>query len=106
MTDRDRLIELMKQDTKDFTNPFAYEYGDDAVERFADHLISNGVILPIRCKDCKHFIPDEYLDHTKYPNKIEADGLCDNIDKYTDIDHFCYYGKLSEKALAERSEGK
>ena len=46
MTDRERLIELLKQNTIDFTNPFAYEYGDDSVERFADHLLAYGVIVP------------------------------------------------------------
>ena len=43
---RDRLIELIKQDTQHFTNPFAYEYGDDSAELFADHLLANGVIVP------------------------------------------------------------
>ena len=46
----------------------------------------------VRCKNCVHFIPDEFLDHTEYPNDLEADGLCDNIDKYTDGDRYCSSG--------------
>ncbi len=42
---RDRLIDLIKQNTTEFINPFAYEYGDSA-EQFADHLLANGVIVP------------------------------------------------------------
>jgi hypothetical protein len=63
----------------------------------ANHFTpTTNLVRVVRCKDCKHFIPDEMLDHTKYPNDLEADGVCDNIDKYTDKDHFCWYGKLKE----------
>ena len=50
------------------------------------------VVEVVRCKNCVHFIPDEFLDHTEYPNDLEADGLCDNIDKYTDGDRYCSSG--------------
>lgn len=42
---RERLIELIKQNTTEFVNPFAYEYVDNA-ERFADCLLASGVIVP------------------------------------------------------------
>ena len=41
---REKLIELVKQNTAEFVNPYAYECGEDA-ERFADHLIANGVTV-------------------------------------------------------------
>lgn len=50
----------------------------------------------VRCKDCEYFIPDKYLNHTKYPNDLEADGLCDNIDKYTDENRYCSSAKRKE----------
>ena len=55
----------------------------------------------ITCKDCKYFIPDEYLDHIEYPNDLEADGLCDNIDKYTDIDRYCSSAKKKSEVDTE-----
>ena len=103
MNDRDKLIEIIYCAGRDYDDcvDAQHEIGMSAYEDFdswlADDLLANGVILPVRCKDCKHFIPYEMLDHTEYPNEIEADGVCDNIDKYTDIDHFCYYGKLKER---------
>jgi hypothetical protein len=41
---REKLVEITQYNTTDFVNPFAHEYGEDA-ERFADHLIANGVTL-------------------------------------------------------------
>ena len=93
MTDRERLIELL-------TDSMDKQYEKRRLitpQHTADDLLANGVIVPVRCKDCKHFIPDEMLDHKEYQNEIEADGVCDNIDKYTDKDHFCWYGKLKER---------
>lgn len=98
MSDRDRLIELVCDKIQDgHCIGYCYYPPCSQCKDLADHLLANGVIVPVRCKDCKHFIPDEMLDHTEYPNEIEADGICDNIDKYTDKDHFCWYGKLKER---------
>lgn len=46
----------------------------------------------VRCKDCKHFTPKEKLNPIKYINPLEADGLCENSDKYIDSDDYCSYG--------------
>jgi hypothetical protein len=40
---REKLIELIEQ-----------EYYC-SIEEIADHLIANGVTIPVRCKDCKHW---------------------------------------------------
>lgn len=78
--DKPRLLQALT-DAKAF-----YEEGYRAAMNRAD------VVEVVRCKDCKYFIPDKYLDHTKYPNDLEADGLCGNIDKYKDEDCFCSSG--------------
>ena len=50
----------------------------------------------VRCKDCVYYIPAEDLP-CEYDNPIDADGLCDNIDKYADRDGFCSQGKRREE---------
>ena len=44
MTDRDRLIELIGQ--KPFTSEYENYNSLEWAERFADHLLANGVIVP------------------------------------------------------------
>lgn len=44
MTDRERLIELISQ----------IQYMGGLESRLAEHLLANGVIVPVRCKDCVH----------------------------------------------------
>ena len=94
MTDRDRLIEFLhiapleyakkeKNDTRMF------------VEFYADYLLANGVIVPVRCKDCVYFISNQNLPNG-YDNAIGADGLCDNTDTYTYEDDYCSCAKLKE----------
>lgn len=46
----------------------------------------------VRCEDCQHFISKENLTD-EYDNPLGYDGLCDNIDKYTDTNDFCSCGK-------------
>jgi hypothetical protein len=54
---REKLIELI------FETPCTIHekirlpamFVDLAVRRIADHLIANGVTIPVRCKDCKHW---------------------------------------------------
>lgn len=61
------------------------------------YLLSNTDFTEVvRCKDCKCYIPDSELDHNEYPNPLEADGLCENIDKYTDETDFCSFGERKE----------
>ena len=87
-------------------NPNAYNDGyldcaEDAREA-VKAIPAADVVEVVRCKDCKYFIPDKCLDHTKYPNDLEADGLCGNIDKYTDEDRFCSSGaKMDGKGEGE-----
>ena len=58
MTDRDRLIELIEK-------TFAEQYekrGLLTAPHTADDLLANGVIVPIRCKECKFYKHTEIGD--------------------------------------------
>lgn len=57
MTDREKLVELIQGNMDRFVNPYAYEYSDNA-ERFADHLIANGVTV-------KQTTTDSFLEKVK-----------------------------------------
>lgn len=45
---REKLIELLM----DAMPP---NYSDVFASQIADHLIANGVTIPVRCKDCQHW---------------------------------------------------
>ena len=68
---RDRLVDLIKEaHTK-----WSYSIGDfESV--CADHLIENGVVSVVRCKDCKHW----------------NNGDCYRIE-LTRPDDYCSYGE-------------
>ena len=107
MTDRDKLIELLKETEEhpEKTCPHyleadcfdcPYDRGEDCDReaRKADYLIANGVIVPVRCKDCKYcdfFYPQKEKGKeaisTFYCNLFKGDM------KETD---FCSYGELKE----------
>ena len=58
MTDREKMIELMNK-VQDYGTKSTYEEHSITVESknnesIADHLLANGVTVPVRCKDCKH----------------------------------------------------
>ena len=49
MTMREKLIEILTS----FYGVDPMYFGVEA-QALADHLIANGVEIPVRCKDCKH----------------------------------------------------
>lgn len=70
MTDREKLVELIQGNMAGFVNPYAYEYSDNA-ERFADHLIANGVTVRER---------QEPIEMSELPE----DSVCWYEEKYED----------------------
>ena len=91
MTDRDRLIELIQNSVDGCARHWA--------EIIADYLLANGVIVPVRCKDCKYW--DENVFDPVFRLKY---GKCkcehwENYDSYyeTDETDFCSYGELKER---------
>ncbi len=72
---REKLIELLSGFSIDTA---------EAVEFVADYLIANGVTIPVRCKDCKHFWESFSGTHSCKLHK----GLVG-----TKYDTFCSYGE-------------
>ena len=75
---REKLIELLCQYS--LKKEWVLSVGD-----LADFLIANGVEIPVRCKDCKHWTM----------------GYCNNFACYdyeptTNEDDFCSYGERRE----------
>lgn len=52
MTDKERITEILKAYTKKH-NIMASSV---ILEEYADELVKQGVVMPIRCKDCKHLM--------------------------------------------------
>lgn len=75
---RDRLIDLIRQshcvDVWDYLNDDFIQ--PNPIETLADHLIANGVVPMVRCKDCKHW----------------NNGDCYRIE-LTRPDDYCSYGE-------------
>lgn len=71
---REKLVEVM-EDTR--ANAAWHHWG---YEESADYLISNGVTIPVRCKDCKHnctFDTLLYCDHVRgLAGSVSPDGYC------------------------------
>ena len=118
MTDRDRLIELIRK--SDVLCDYCGDYGNSyCTEALADYLISNGVILP-PCKvgdvvyviskgNILPFVVNRIITTDYIKIKVDYIGGRDYEIKYLLPDHF---GKTvfltkeeAEKALKER-EGK
>ena len=67
MTDREKLIQIIDS---------SRTYVADK-ERLADHLIDNGVTVPVRCKDCKHYVLQACAcRHENFNGIISLDGYC------------------------------
>ena len=60
----------------------------DAAESLADFLIANGVVIPVRCKDCKHWFKSKEfspfgwccqrndLVHVSYRDRMNPEDFC------------------------------
>ena len=73
---RDRLVELL-QDT---LREWECDVQPKTVLQIAEHLVENGVVPAIRCKDCKHW----------------NNGDCYRIE-LTRPDDYCSYGTPKER---------
>ena len=50
-------------------------------QTLADHLIANGVVIPVRCKDCR------------YSDVFKCGRWCDYHEHYVEDNDFCSDGK-------------
>ena len=74
-TDRERLIELIRQ-------------GNKAPEGLADYLLNNNVTIPVQCKDCKYRIrTNKHLLCGHQANFIYKTAL--QVNRF----HWCKYGE-------------
>lgn len=76
---REKLIELLRD----------VQYLGGLEEKIADHLIENGVVIPVRCKDCEHW--NERTLRCKQHSHYEQDELNE-----FDRDYFCAYGERKD----------
>lgn len=76
---REKLVELIRQ----IVIPFW-------AGEIADHLIANGVTIPVRCKDCK--IGKVFSESKRLVDCPHYD------DKMVDFEHFCGFGERRDTA--------
>lgn len=75
---RKKLIDLLDE------FPVQMEWHDNA--DLANYLLSNGIDIPVRCKDC------QYHEPCKPYNKV----WCQKMGRYMKPDGFCSEGKEKE----------
>ena len=86
MTDREKLIELIQNAVNGCARHWA--------EIIADYLLANGVIVPIRCKDCE-FYTHIIQASTKWKSKT---FYCTrNVNMKMNENDYCSCAKLKER---------
>jgi hypothetical protein len=71
----------------------------DCATCLADHLIANGVVPVVRCKDCKH---GEFEQENRMWACVRCADYDEDFDMFTGFieyhneDHFCSYGEKGE----------
>lgn len=68
---REKLIEILRV-------PIYPHLDADPAEVVADYLLDNGVIIPVRCKNCRHYNPDGgycgFWGECRHPEHYCEDG--------------------------------
>ena len=87
---REKLIELLCKAHNAVTDKslendseFGMTYAEQ-IETEADSLIANGVTIPVRCKDCKHWLHD-------FPGCTDAIGRCEWANYMVGCNGYCVY---------------
>ena len=95
MTDRDKLIELIENSLPKRIETF---FRKD-IEDIADYLLANGVIVPVRCKDCVYYTPIVQAS-TKWKSKT---FYCTrNVNVKINENDYCSCAKLKEREQNDR----
>lgn len=74
---REKLIELLDQTVAECMP-------SECIDEIADHLIANGVTIPVRCKDCDNTCPGQ------------SGIICTIWGAGTEPDAFCSHGERKE----------
>ena len=92
---REKLIELLSENISEFCK-LSVIRGTTKItaitldaDRFAGHLIANGVTIPVRCKDCRYYIPK--VDGTV--GFCKCGEVCGYLTTMRVADDFCSYGE-------------
>lgn len=76
MTDKEKITAILKAYTKKHNISASLVI----LEEYAEELIRQGVVMPIKCKDCKHCDPyNRHCDHymgTVLPVSREDNDFC------------------------------
>ena len=93
---RDRLVELLSEADAKCTNTVfcnecsAYGKGRDCIDyNIADHLIENGVVPVVRCKDCKYYKAQKQSVNWKNKKKY----CCRVVALKVNENDYCSYGE-------------
>jgi hypothetical protein len=89
-TDRERLIELIKQGNIDYL----WSTGKAHYTFLADYLLANGVIVPVRCKDCEYYTP---IKQASIKWKSKTFYCTRNVNMKTNENDYCSCAKLNER---------
>ena len=82
-----KLIGMVQDEGRDYSDVVcSYPTSN---ERLADYLITNGVTIPVLCKDCKHY------GYEPYDN---GDKCCERWGEwiFPHEDDFCSYGERKD----------
>lgn len=83
---REKLIEMVN-------NARDARTGQDLAERIADHLIANGVTIPQRCKDCKHW------KHFAHLGCSDIAKVCMLANYMIGANGYCLYGERKDNEI-------
>ena len=81
MTDRERLTNIIHNAQNKYLNLLKFESSI-----LADYLIANGIIVPVRCMDCKY-----------RTNKGIGEKFRQRYPFFPEDDFYCGYGELKER---------
>lgn len=99
---RKRLEECLRLANNSVTEAELEAIGDgktmslaDANKIMVDTLLKNGVVVPVRCKDCKHYDNSEGINWCKLNSHFHTGGF--DWHSFPE-DGFCSYGERSTDA--------
>ena len=103
---REKLIELIDQKQVygiDIEQPRKHEIQLFDNDELADHLIANGVEIPVRCKDCMN-----YINLSENGRDYRCSIFCGCYDRPypTEADDYCSYGvRKDDGNFAKKCDG-
>lgn len=90
---REKLIELIGATHYGNNSLVGENFQEGFIAKIADNLIANGVEIPVRCKDCKHYKPQN-----KVPSHHGAVNYCKRVVTLKmPPEGFCCYGERREE---------